>query len=199
MEIANQTAAEVGASHQVTHLLQEWRSGRKEALNDLIPLVYDELCVIARSRLKRERRHHTFRTDVLVNEAYLRLCAQKDVDFENRNHFFGIAARIMRQILVDYAREYHAEKRGGQAERVYVEDIDGFSKERAIDLVKLDQALAALEEVDKHKCQIVEMRYFAGLTIDETARVLGTSPASLKREWAMAKAWLLRALTDRRV
>ena len=199
METANQTAGEGRAAHQVTHLLKQWREGREDALNDLIPLVYDELCVIARSRLKRERRHHTFRTHVLVNEAYLRLCAQKDVDFENRNHFFGIAARIMRQILVDYAREFQAEKRGGSVERIYVDDIDGFSKERALDLVQLDQALAALEEVDKKKCQIVEMRYFAGLTIEETARVLNTSPASLKREWAFAKAWLLRCLTVRRV
>ncbi len=179
----------------VTLLLNAWRDGSQEALNQLMALVYDELCIIARSRLKKERRHHTFRTGVLVNEAYLRLSSQKGMDYQNRSHFFGITARIMRQVLVDYAREYHADKRGGTVDRIYLEDIDGFTKDRTLDLVLLDQSLEALAKFDKRKCRIVEMRYFGGLTIEETAQVLEISIATLKREWAIARAWLLRNMS----
>ena len=192
MELTKELSNPKTPARDVTRLLMAWCDGDRAALDTLMTIVHDELCVIARSRLRKERRHHTFRTDVLVNEAYLRLCAQKGIDFQSRTHFFGIAARIMRQILVDYAREYQAEKRGGAVERIYVEDIDGFTKERALDLVQLDQALGALDKFDSRKCRIVEMRYFGGLTIEETAQVLDVSPATLKREWAIAKAWLFR-------
>lgn len=179
----------------VTLLLQDWRSGSKKALDELMPLVYEELCIIARSRLKNEKRpFHTLRTDALVNEAYIRLCSQKDINFQNRTHFFGIAARIMRQILVDYARGHHAEKRGGQVERAYSEDVEALSRERARELVRLDSALEALEQFDKQKAHIVEVRYFGGLTIEEAAEVLEMSPASLKREWTIARAWLMKCL-----
>jgi len=187
--------SEKQTGRDVTVLLQSWRNGSRDALDDLIPMVYDELCIIARSRLKSEKRpFHTLRTDALVNEAYIRLCSQKDIDFQNRTHFFGIAARIMRQILVDYARGHYAEKRGGHAERMYSEDVEALSHERARELVRLDTALEALEKYDKRKCQIVEIRYFAGLTIEEAAEVLKMSPASLKREWTFARAWLMRSL-----
>ena len=190
-------AAKSESKKSVTLLLEHWRKGDQSALDDLIPLVYDELRIIARSRLRNEHRHLTLlRTDVLVNEAYLRLFSQKDVTYESRNHFFGFAARVMRQVLVDYAREYRAEKRGGGVERVYVESIDGFTNEKAGDLVRLDLALQALETMDERKCRIVEMRYFAGLTIEETARVLDMSVTTLKREWTMARAWLLRSLRE---
>ncbi len=179
----------------VTLLLQDWRGGSKKALDELMPLVYEELCIIARSRLKNEKRpFHTLRTDALVNEAYIRLCSQKDINFQNRTHFFGIAARIMRQILVDYARGHHAEKRGGQVERAYSEDVEALSRERARELVRLDSALEALEQFDKQKAHIVEVRYFGGLTIEEAAEVLEMSPASLKREWTIARAWLMKCL-----
>lgn len=177
---------------EVSKLLHEWGLGDDSALNDLIPLVHSELCVIARSQLRRERANHTFRTQGLVNEAYLRLCRQKGLEVQNRTHFFGIAARIMRQILVDYARGFHAEKRGGQLDRIYVENIDGFSQEDAIDIVQLNRAMEEFSKHDERKCQIVELRFFGGLTLDETARVMDISPAKLKREWTFAKAWLLR-------
>jgi len=177
---------------EVSKLLHAWGSGDDSALNDLIPLVHSELCVIARSQLRRERANHTFRTQGLVNEAYLRLCRQKGLEVQNRAHFFGIAARIMRQILVDYARGFHAEKRGGQLDRIYVENIDGFSHEDAVDIVQLNRAMEEFAQHDQRKCQIVELRFFGGLTLEETAKVMDISPAKLKREWTFAKAWLLR-------
>ena len=182
----------------VTQLLMAWQEGSEGALKELMPLVYQELCIIARSHLKKERPHHTLNTVALVNEAYVRLCSQNDLNFQSRAHFFGIAARTMRQILVDYARECQAEKRGGQRERIFAENIDGFSKEKAIELVKLDEALKNLAQIDEKKCRIVEMRYFGGLTLAETAQVLKTSIATLKREWAIAKAWLLRDISEKK-
>ena len=181
---------------EITKLLINWRKGDRKALDKLMPLVYEELRIIARSRLKHERRDHSFRTDVLVNETYLKFTSNKEPNCQDRVHFFGIAARLMRQILVDYAREHSAEKRGGNAERIYVDDIDGFSKERNLDLIKLDQALVELEQKDKRKAMMVEIRYFGGLTIEETAQVLELSVASLKREWNFAKAFLLRSLDN---
>ena len=183
----------------LTVLLNQWQSGSEEALNDLMTLVYDELCIIARSQLKKERENHTFRTQVLVNEAYLRLCNQRELSFQNRAHFFGIASRTMRQILVDYAREFHAEKRGGRHERIYVENIDVLSKDKAFNIMRLDKAMEELEEFDKRKCKIVELRYFGGLTIEETAELMSTSASSLKREWTFIKAWLLRRMNAQNV
>jgi RNA polymerase sigma factor (TIGR02999 family) len=183
---------------EVSVLLDAWGEGDSGALNDLSPLVHAELCVIARSQLRRERANHTFRTQGLVNEAYLRLCRQKGAVVQNRAHFLGIASRIMRQILVDYARGFQAEKRGGQYDRIYVEDIDGFSREDAVDIVQLNRALEEFSNRDQIKCQIVELRFFGGLTLEETANVMGMSPAKLKREWTFAKAWLLRNIQNQK-
>jgi len=182
----------------VTMLLNAWQSGDDKALNELIPLIYDELCIIARNYLRREGRDHTFRTRALVNEAYLRLDAHKKFSFKNRSHFFGIAAKTMRQVLVDYAREHNTIKRGGHVERIYLENMDGFSKERALDLIELDNALANLDAFDAKKCRIVELRYFAGLTIEEAAETLDMSVSTLKREWTIAKAWLKREIGKRK-
>jgi RNA polymerase sigma factor (TIGR02999 family) len=180
----------------MTLLLNAWQAGDEEASSSLMSIIYDELCVIARSQLKSERGQHTYMTQGLVNEAYLRFCCNQGLSFQSRAHFFGIASRTMRQILVDHARGNAAEKRGGQMERVYVENIDGLYQEEPVDLIKLDRALKELSEFDKPKANMVEVRYFGGLTIEETAQVLGLSPATLKRDWKIAKAWLLRRMKN---
>lgn len=177
---------------RVTVQLNAWVDGDPVAGNDVMGLIYDELCLIARSQLKKERAHHSFKTQGLVHEAYLRLCDQKGLVFQNRAHFFGIAARTMRQILIDHAREGLAAKRGKRFDRVYVESIESVSREEPIDILRLDQALDDLSKNDEAKARMVELRYFGGLTIEETAEVMDISPAKLKREWKFAKAWLLR-------
>ena len=180
----------------MTLMLNAWQAGDELASNNLMTVIYEELCLIARSQLKSERGHQTYMTQGLVNEAYLRFSANQGMSFQNRAHFFGIASRTMRQILVDHARGNAAEKRGGLMERVYVENIDGLSQEEPVDLVKLDRALQELSEFDKPKANMVEMRYFGGLTIEETAQFLNLSPATLKRDWKIAKAWLLRRMKN---
>ena len=176
----------------VTGSLNDWKQGDAGAGNAVMPLIYDELCQIARGQLRKERAHHTFKTQGLVHEAYLRLNNQPGVRFKSRTHFYGIAARTMRQVLVDHAREHLAEKRGGRYERVYVEDIDGLHEEDPLDLLRLDKALEELGEFDQEKALMVDMRYFGGLTIEETAELLEVSPATLKRDWHFTKAWLAR-------
>lgn len=176
----------------VTVQLNAWMDGDPLAGDEVVGLIYEELCLIARSQLKKERAHHTFRTQGLVHEAYLRLCEQRGLEFQNRAHFFGIAARTMRQILIDHARGNLAEKRGGRFDRVYIESIESVTREDAVDIIKLDQALRDLEKHDESKARMVEMRYFGGLTIEECAGFLEISPATLKRDWKFTKAWLLR-------
>ena len=176
---------------QVTRLLAAWGGGDQAALEELTPLVYDELHRLAHRFLGRERRGHTLQTSALVNEAYLRLVGQKNVEWQGRVHFFGIAARLMRQILVDYARARNYAKRGGgDAHRVSLDEALAISDERAAEVVALDEALRTLAEIDPRKGRIVELRFFCGLSIEETAEVLAVSPGTVMRDWTLAKAWL---------
>jgi len=180
----------------VTQLLNDWSQGDQNALNQLMPLVYAELRRLAASYLSRERSDHTLQPTALVNEAYLRLIDQNGVAWENRAQFFGIAAQMMRRILVNHARDRHADKRGGpELLRVSLDDAISFFEERDVNLVALDEALTRLEEMDQRQSQIVELRFFGGLTIEEVAAQLHTSPATVKREWATAKLWLQRELS----
>ena len=179
----------------VTQLLIDWSKGDQTALNQLMPLVYAELHRLAASYLARERSDHTLQPTALVNEAYLRLIDQNGVAWENRAQFFGIAAQMMRRILVNHARDRHADKRGGHALRLSLDDAISFFEERDVNLVALDDALQALAALDPRQSQIVELRFFGGLTIEEVATQLHTSPATVKREWTTAKLWLLRELS----
>lgn len=183
---------------QVTRLLQAWQEGDRLAGDKLIPLVYMELKKIASSYLKREREDHTFQTTDLVNEAFLRLVDQTDIRWQDRVHFFGFAARIMRQILIEYLRKRLAKKRGGAQEPMALNDGIALVDQRSLDLLKLDDALTEFERFDARKSRLVELRYFAGLTIEETAEVLGISPATVKREWVLAKAWLYSQMTGKK-
>ncbi len=180
----------------VTQLLNDWSKGDQTALDQLMPLVYAELHRLAASYLSRERSDHTLQPTALVNEAYLRLIDQNSVAWENRAQFFGIAAQMMRRILVNHARDRHADKRGGpDVLRVSLDEAISFFEERDVNLVALDEALTRLEEMDQRQSQIVELRFFGGLTIEEVAAQLHTSPATVKREWSTAKLWLLRELS----
>ena len=182
--------------NQVTELLVEWGNGNHAALEKLMPLVYDELHRLAHRYMGHERRDHTLQTSGLVNEAYLRLIDQNRVQWQNRAHFFGIAAQMMRRILVDYARSRTNAKHGGGDHRVSLDDVETFSPERPDDVVALDEALNGLAALDPRKSQIVELRFFGGLSIEETADVLGVSPGTVMRDWTLAKAWLRRAIVD---
>ena len=182
----------------VTRILHEWKDGSREALDRLIPIVYEELRTIASRQLAREWRHDRLQTTTVVNEAYVKLFAQRQVDWQNRGHFFAIAAQLMRRILVDHARRELREKHGGGA--IHVELSDALSKPAeasldVLDAVALDAALQKLEALDPDQGRIVELRFFGGLTVEETAAALGISPATVKREWAVAKGWLYRELT----
>jgi len=179
----------------VTQLLLGWSSGDKEALDKLVPLVYDELRRQAARYLRRERVGHTLQTTALINEAYLRLIDQKNVHWQNRAHFFGIAAQLMRRILVDHARTKKRAKRGGSDVRVSFSEATIKAKDQDLDIVALDEALERLTKIDEQQSRIVELRFFSGLTVEETAEVLSISPATVKRDWSMAKAWLHRELT----
>jgi RNA polymerase sigma factor (TIGR02999 family) len=177
----------------VTQLLIRWTEGDKQALEDLLPLVYDELRRLARRYLQQERPGHTLQSTALVHEAYLRLIDQ-NVNWQNRAHFFGIAAQMMRRILVDHARSRSAAKRGDGACRVILDEGLVALPERDLDVVALDGALSNLAKIDPQQSKIVELRFFAGLSIEDTSEVLHISPATVKRDWAMAKAWLLREM-----
>ena len=183
----------------ITQLLSEIKSGRQEVLNELLPLVYDELRRLANTYLRRERDGHTLQPTALVHEAYLRLVGQKPIEWQNRAHFFGVSARLMREILIEYARGKGREKRGGKfATRVAFDEAVSFRSDgNELDVIALDQALTRLENLDKEQGRIVELRFFGGLTIEETAEVLDVSPATVKREWTTAKFWLLRELSGK--
>lgn len=177
----------------ITELLSDHAAGRSEALDLIVPLVYDELRRIAASRMRHERADHTLQPTALVNEAWMRLAAAPDARFENRAHFFGIAARLMRQILVDHARGRGRDKRGGDQVRVTLDESVAVSGPE-VDLLSLDAALERLAATDTTAARVVELRYFSGLGIEETATVLGVSPATVKRDWAVAKAFLRREM-----
>jgi RNA polymerase sigma factor (TIGR02999 family) len=176
-------------TQEVTQLLAKLSNGDRTALDELLPLVYDELRRLADRYLRRERSDHTLQATALVNEAYLRLVDQ-NVPWQNRAHFFGVAAEMMRRILVDHARSHQAQKRGSGGVKLSLDEAINMSDERAADLISLDEALNALAEFDPQKSRIVELRFFAGLSIEETAKVLGIGTATVIRQWRMAKAWL---------
>lgn len=181
---------------EVTQLLIAWNNGDQSALDELIPLVYAELRRVARRYMGRERAGHTLQTTALVNEAYLRLIDASRVQWQNRAHFYAIAAQLMRRILVDYARSQNYIKRGGEAHHLPLEDAAVFSAEQAPDLVALDDALKSLAAFDIRKSQVVELRFFGGLSVEETAEVLKVSPRTVLSDWSLAKAWLLRELSN---
>lgn len=183
-------------SQPVSALLSKWRAGNHEALEALIPVVYEELRRIAQHHLRQERRDHTLQSTALVHEAYLRLIKQGPADIENRAHFMGVASRLMRQILVDHARRHRAAKRGGGLKLELTEAM-ALQKAPNVDLIALDNALNELARLDPQQSRIVEMRFFAGLSIEDTAEVIGVSRTTVKREWATARAWLLREMTRR--
>jgi RNA polymerase sigma-70 factor, ECF subfamily len=176
-------------------MLKDWSGGKREALDELLPFVYNELHRQASRYLRRERGDHTLQTTALINEAYMKLIDQNEVEWQNRAHFFAIAAQTMRRILVDYARTRKREKRGGDDVKLQLDDaINVSTKEKSIDLVALDEALNRLAEFDERQARVVELRYFSGMTEEETAEVLDISPATVRRDWNMAKAWLFHQL-----
>jgi RNA polymerase sigma factor (TIGR02999 family) len=180
--------------HEISELLVAWGGGDESALDRLMPLVYDELRRLAHRYMSRERPGHTLQTTALVNEAYLRLVNWRGARWQNRAHFFAVAAQMMRRILVDFARDRQYLKRGGGALRVSLDKAASFTKSRSEDFVALDEALAALAEVDRRKGRVVEMRFFGGLSVKEVAEVLKVSEETVMRDWRLAKVWLLREL-----
>jgi RNA polymerase sigma factor (TIGR02999 family) len=184
------------ASHEVTQLLMAWNDGDQSALERLIPLVHAELHRIARRYMRNERAGHTLQTSALINEAYLRLIDAQQVHWQNRAHFFGIAAQLMRRVLVDFARSRGYKKRGGGALQVSLDETMVITKERGEDPVALDEALSALSELDERKGRVVEMRFFGGLSEKEIAEALAVSPETVRRDWRLAKSWLRRRLSE---
>ncbi|MBX7173268.1 MAG: sigma-70 family RNA polymerase sigma factor [Pyrinomonadaceae bacterium] len=178
------------SNENLTKLLQASNEGNREALDQLLPIVYDELRRIARHQLSKERANHTLQATALVNEAYMKLIGQHSVDWHNRAHFFSIAAETMRRILVNHAVERNAQKRGGGATIVSLEEEIDFIHQRDLDVLALDDALKKLEEFDKTQAKIIELKFFGGMTNEEIADVMGVSDSTIKREWRMAKAWL---------
>ena len=178
------------APHEITKLLKDWSGGDSTALDRVIPLVYDELHRLAHQHMRRERAGHLLQTSALINEAYLRLMEQPELNLENRTHFFGIAARLMRQILVDEARKRNSAKRGGDAIQVSLTEATNVAQEQAANVLALDDALKTLESIDGRQSKIVELRFFGGLNIDETAEVLKVSAGTVMRDWTFARAWL---------
>jgi RNA polymerase sigma factor (TIGR02999 family) len=175
---------------QITELLAAWNGGDESSLERLLPMVETELRRIARIYMRRENPGHTLQTTALVNEAYLKLIDKTQITWQNRAQFFGISAQIMRRILISHAREKKADKRGGGAQHVNLEDVPILSPEKSSELIALDEALTRLAEFDQMKSQIVELRYFSGLTIEETAEILGLAPITVSVQWRAAKAWL---------
>jgi len=184
----------MSSPREVTALLRQWSVGSETALEELLPIVYGELRQIAARQLRRERANHTLEPTALVHEAYLRLVDQREVDWQDRAHFFGVAARVMRRILVDYARRRMAEKRGDGVRCVSIDEAAGVAALSDQSILALDQALDRLEKLDARLAEIVQFRAFAGLTIEEAADVLHVSPSTAKRNWRTAKAWLNREL-----
>ena len=182
--------------HEITRMLREWGDGNRQVLDDLMPLVYEELHRQAARFLRRERPNHTLQTTALIHEAYIKLIDQRDINFNSRVHFYAVAANIMRRILVDHARAKNRDKRGGNAETLqFDEDATVIQSGQSVDLIALDEALSRLAEYDAQQARIVELRYFGGLTLEETAETMRLSRTTVATDWAMAKAWLHRELT----
>jgi RNA polymerase sigma factor (TIGR02999 family) len=179
----------------ITELLASYGRGDKESLDQLMPIVYDELRRQAARYLRREKAGHTLQTTALIHEAYVRLVDQRNVQWQNRAHFFGIAAQMMRRILVDHARSKKRAKRGGSEIRVSLGDAEVAAKDQDLDVVALDEALERLARIDEQQSRVVELRFFSGLSVEETAEVMGISKSTVKRDWSMAKAWLHRELS----
>jgi RNA polymerase sigma factor (TIGR02999 family) len=177
-------------SENVTQLLIDLSNGDRNAVDILLPVIYDELRKLAANYLRRERPDHTLQPTALVHEAYLRLVDQTRVNWQNRAHFFGVAAQIMRRMLVDHARRHNAEKRGQNFQKISLDENIDRAAERSTQLIALDDALKALADLDEQKARVVELRYFGGLSVEETARVMGVTPTTIKRHWRFAKAWL---------
>jgi RNA polymerase sigma-70 factor, ECF subfamily len=182
-------------THEVTLLLADWAKGNQEALEHLTPLVYRELRTLAASYLRRERSGHTLQPTALVHEAYMRMVDQSKPDWQSRSHFFGVAARLMRQILVDHARRKQAGKRGGQ--KLSLDEAVSFQKEQSRELVALDGCLQTLEKIDPRKCKAVELRYFGGLSMEEIAQTLEVSTITVRRDLRMAEAWLYQEMSNK--
>jgi len=182
---------------EVTALLRRLKDGDEEVPEQLVPLVIDELRRLARHYMRNERIGHTLQPTALVNEAYMRLAGYKEMDWQSRAHFIGVAASVMRQVLIDYARKKQAAKRGGPERDVPLdENLATLSKEQSIELLDLDRALAELERMNQRQAKVVELRYFGGLTVEETAEALGVSPITIKRDWSVARAWLATQLRE---
>jgi len=182
--------------HEITQLLAEWSDGDQSALDELYPLVYDELHKLARRYMSRERKDHTLQTTALINEAYVRLVDQRNVHWTNRSHFFAISAQIMRRILIDHARRHAYAKRGGGARQVSLEEAATVTSNPGSELIRLDEALNSLAERDPRRSRVVELRYFGGLNNEEIAGVLHVSENTVTRDWNMARAWLYQQLTE---
>lgn len=181
--------------HQITQLLAEWSDGNQSALDELYPLVYEELHRLARRYMSRERKGHTLQTTALINEAYVRLVDQRNVHWANRSHFFAISAQIMRRILIDHARRHAYAKRGGGAQQVSLEEVAVVAREQSAEIIRLDEALKILAKMDPRRCHVVELRYFGGLSNEEIAGVLKVSENTVTRDWNLARAWLHQQLT----
>lgn len=194
LQLAREMVVEKVSPKEVTQLLQAWSRGDQEALERLIPLVYDELYRLARGYMHREAPGHPLQVTALVNEAYLRLANWKEARWENRAHFFGVAAQLMRRILVDFARQRDYEKRGGKLHHLPLDEAAALSVQPEADFVALDDALKSLAALDARKARIVELKFFGGLSVEEIAEVLKTSPRTVLREWSLARAWLFREL-----
>ncbi len=179
----------------ITQVLNELKNGRRESLDELLPLVYEELHRLAKSHMSRERSNHTLQPTALVHEAYLRLIGQNETEWQNRAHFFGIAARLMREILIEYARMKNRKKRGGEFKtQIALDSAVSFNNQKELDVIAVDEALSKLEKLDERQSRIVEMKFFGGLTIEEIAEVLDVSPATVKREWSSAKLLIYKML-----
>ncbi len=186
-----------GVGKPITQILSEIKGGNQTALDELLPLVYDELRRLANVYLQRERSNHTLQPTALVHEAYLRLLGQKEIAWQNRAHFFGVAARLMREILIEYARAKNRLKRGGEFKtQIALDDAVSFAGAKDLDVVSVDEALTRLEKLDRRQARIVEMKFFAGMTIEEIAEVSEISPATVKREWSTAKLLLYKMLNS---
>ena len=181
---------------QITEMLLNWSNGSHAALEELMPVVYKELHKLAARYLRHERQNHSLQTTALIHEAYIKLIDQKNVNWQNRNHFFAVSSQMMRRILVDHARTKQRQKRGGNAVDIPLSEVTiAIDKNKSIDLIELDEALNRLKEIDERQVKVVELRYFSGLTLEETAEVLKISRSTVAEDWSLAKAWLHRALT----
>ncbi len=188
---------EFEAEKPITQILSEIRNGNQTALDKLLPFVYDELRRLAHGYLRNERSNHTLQPTALVHEAYLRLLGQKEIEWQNRAHFFGVSARLMREILIEYARGRNRQKRGGEFKtQIALDDAISFANQSQLDVVAVDDALSKLEKLDERQARIVEMKFFGGLTVEEIGEVLSISPATVKREWSSAKLLLYKMLND---